>query len=536
MPSLRAFQREDVDLILKHGLRALVASSPGVGKTIIAISSIVEAPHALPALIVCPASVTFNWAREWSRWSPSTRVIVIEDGSSPIPRLPGAVYIISWALLDARWPDLLRLGLRTIVGDEAHFCKNVDALRSQALYHLTRQVPYLLLLTGTPIVNVESELLVLKELLGPNPLMIRRLLEDVAPDIPPKKRSYVPITLHPEHRMVYDKADADFETWLRSRQVSLSGAGMTRFDIERTLAAEALTKIGYLRRLVGEYKVPAAIEWIARAVRIGEPVIMFCEHQNVLRKLSKGLRKQRIRHGVLDGNTSPKVRQDLVDRFQRHEFPVFIGTKAAKEGITLTAARNVLFIERFYTSAEEEQSEDRSRRIGQKRPTTMWYLHAYGTVDDRIDTIVRTKRQVIRAAIGARETAETPLGNVSSLLRSWAERVQGEQHGPPTALGFGKPLPPLPRVGSTHGVIFSGERWTPTTAARWCRMFGYPVRCKVDLDDRFKLVVLPSLMFKRGEFKSFTVCKDIKIILGRRVSRENERVVRRSLGLTSSTQ
>jgi SNF2 family DNA or RNA helicase len=529
MPRLRPFQREDVERIKEARLRALVASAPGTGKTPIAVRALAETHRrSLPAAVICPASVTVNWRREIKKWAPGIRVVLVETSDSKMPRpaVP-TIYVMSWALLDARWTDLIHLGVRTVVADEAHYAKNPDALRSQALYQVTRSSRGVLLLTGTPIVNTRDELRVLNNLLGEEPLMIRRLIEDVAPDIPEKKRSYLHVRLREKHQKEYDKADEDFENWLRKEKEKLLGEGMAEYEVERALAAEALAKIGYLRRLSGVYKVPAAVDWISRAVRIGEPVVVFVEHQDVLRKLSKALKKQRIRHAVIEGSTSSKKRQEMIDAFQRNEYPVFIGTKAAKEGITLTAARHLLFIERFFTSADEEQAEDRIRRIGQTHRTTIWYLHAMGTVDDRLDAIVQSKRRVIRTAIGAADVLETPTGNVEALIHSWGKHTAVDRQ--PLPLGLGEPLPPLPSPKITHGIVFYGSRWKGKSAAAWCRMHGYQPTKKVPLLDRFKLVQHPVEVFRKNQFDVVKVCKDIRIITGTRLSRANERRVRMSL-------
>ncbi len=531
MPRLRSFQREDVDSIKRHRLRALVASAPGSGKTPIAIRALAETyKRSLPAAVICPASVTLNWAREFGRWAPGIKIILVEDMDSKLPRpqTRSVVYIMSWALLDARWTDLLRVKVRTVIADEAHYAKNPDALRSRALYQLTRATKQILLLTGTPIINTRQELHALTSLLGDNPLMIRRLLEDVAKDIPEKKRSYLHVRLRAKHQAEYEKADQNFEQWLRREKEKLLGEGMAEFEVERALAAEALAKIGYLRRLSGVAKVPAALDWISRAVRIGEPVVVFLEHQDVLRKLRKGLKKQRIRHAVLEGSTSARKRQALIDAFQRYEYPVFLGTKAAKEGITLTAARHLLFVERFYTSAEEEQAEDRIRRIGQTYRTTIWYLHAVDTVDDRIDTIVRSKRRVIRTAIGSADVLETPLGNVEALIHRWGDHAKTEGVDV-LDLGQGDPLVPLPSPKVTHGVVFYGDRWKTRSAINWCRMHGYKPERKVTMDERFKLVLHPAEVFRKNQFNVVKVCQDIRIITGQRLSRSNERRVRMSM-------
>jgi hypothetical protein len=262
---------------------------------------------------------------------------------------------------------------------------------------------------------------------------------------------------------------------------------------------------------------------------MGEPVVVFLEHQRTLKKLTRALGKQRIRFGVIEGSTSSTRRQELVDAFQAHKLPVFIATRAGKEGITLTAARHLLFIERFFTSADEEQAEDRIRRIGQTRKTTIWYLHAYDTVDERIDAIVRSKRQIVRTAIGGADTEETSTGNVVALLHAWGEHVGDKTKPPIRPLGLGDPLPPLPSPSDTHAVVFSERRWSRRAALQWCRMHGYRPTKRVDMKDRFKFVMHPAPVFEKTNFSRFVVSKDIKIITGKRLNRTNERRVRRAL-------
>ena len=507
MPHLRPLHRVDVNFVKRHKLRVLIASAPGTGKTPIAIRALAEtAGHTLPALVISPASVLQNWAREFRIWAPGVTVKLIEDGTSRIlgKQDPATVYIMSWALLTTRKAEFARMGLRTIIADEAHYAKNPDTQRSSALYSLCQQTRHVLLLTGTPIVNNEEELKVLESILGTkNPPMIRRLIEDVAPDIPEKKRAYACIELPEEDRKEYDRADKDFAEWLYAEKARLSKDGYAEEEVERALAAEALAKVGYLRRLAGEAKVLAAVDWISRAVRVGEPVVVFLEHQAVLKKLVKGLRGNRVRCGVLDGNTPVRDRQDIVDRFQRHEFPVFIGTRAAKEGITLTAARNLLFIERFFTSADEEQAEDRIRRIGQTKRTRIWYLHAVDTIDDRIDFIVRTKRRVIRKAIGVEDIGESSETNIAAILGSWGRAVFSKEKHKILKLGETE-LPRLPSPRETHAVVFSG-RTSFRAAKRWCKMHGYRSGRVIPLTGRFKLVIHPPQVFRKGTFSVVAV-------------------------------
>jgi SNF2 family DNA or RNA helicase len=523
MPQLFPFQREDVNFIKENGLRVLVASAPGTGKTAVAIRALAETHStSLPAVVVCPASVLRHWGREVHRWAPGLHSLIINDSASRLPKIRGnTILIISWTLLDVRWADLVRAGVKVVVADEAHYAKNPSSLRSQALYHLTQSAKGVLLLTGTPIINTQQEMSVLTSLLGTeDPPMIRRLLEDVAPDVPPKARSYLYVNLPSSYEKQYEKAENDFEVWLRKEKEKLLGEGMAEAEVARALAAEALAKIGYLRRLAGVGKVHAAVKWIAKAVRIGEPVVVFCEHQAVLRSVEKRLRKQRIRYVTVEGKTSVKNRQEAVDAFQRNEYPVFLGTKAAKEGITLTAARHLLFIERFFTSSEEEQAEDRIRRIGQSHRTTVWFLHAMATVDDRVDAIVRGKRQIIRTAIGSKDIAETSTGNVLSLLQQWESHSRPDREA---SLDADEDLPPLPSIKEVQSICFYGERWSAKSASVWCKMNGYLPYKAENLVDRVKLHCNPVAYYQKGAFKVVGVAKDIRLILGKRLSPANER-------------
>jgi hypothetical protein len=436
------------------------------------------------------------------------------------------VIIMSWALLSPRSDQLVRLPWACIVADEAHFAKNPDADRSMALRDLCRPDRGLLLLTGTPIVNTLDELEQLESLFaGKKPTLLRRLLSEVAPDIPPKKRSYLYVRLDKTTARDYEQAEQDFEGWLRGAQKGLLEEGHSEQEVERKLSAEALVKIGYLRRILGVGKVRAAADFAARSVRVGEPLVIFCEHQATVHALSKCLRKQRLRHAILDGSTTSKQRQSFIDLFQQNRIPLIICTKAGSVGITLHAARHMLFVERFYTAAEEDQSEDRIRRIGQRFQTTIWLLHVPDTVDDRVDTIVRTKRQLVSQVIGDEVIVESDLATVEALIRTWSMHANAEAPAY-SDLGCAAPLPPLPDPPNTHALLFSATRWTLSGAQRWCRMNGYYTEQSEQTADIIKLRVHPANVFRPQQFVVHRVAKDIQIITGTRLAKPQERVVR----------
>lgn len=514
---LRPFQLEDLDTLTKHDYRALIANSQGTGKTVLCLSAIARDPgKLLPVAVVCPASVVRNWRKEARQWTAGLRIHLIEDTSSPLPAQRCDMYILSWSLLGQRWKQLVRRGIQLVIADECHFAKNELAYRSVALNSLASRCPHLLALSGTPIINETEELDAILTLFGSEkPVMIRRLLEDVAKDVPPKTRAILSIELPPRIAARYRSAEEDFEAWLEREMESKKREGEAEDAAARALAAEALVKIGYLRRILAVGKVYAAADFTARLVRAGEPVVLFAEHKAVIQKLTRCLRRQHIPYVLIDGGTSPKERHRAVQRFQKNRVPVFIGSKAAKEGLTLTAARHLIFVERYWTPAEEEQGEDRIRRIGQLHPTKIWFPHVTGTVDDRIAAIIERKRRIVKAAIGSADIKETPEKTVAAMLSCWSDHA-GAPLTDVLQLGLSAPLPPLPPPRDVYMIQFTGKRWIPLSALRWCRMMGYtPVGC-LPVQNGYQLRTQPPDIFEPGQFKLFRVAQDITAFVGKR--------------------
>ena len=202
--------------------------------------------------------------------------------------------------------------------------------------------------------------------------------------------------------------------------------GQAEAAARRSMAAEALVKVGYLRRIVGRGKVNAAVDWAARAVRLGEPVVMFAEHSEVIRRMMLQMKKQRLAHVVIMGSTPKAQRQKMIDKFQNGEVPILRWLKGCFYRNHINSCSTLVFCRAIWTSAEEEQAEDRIRRISQMYPTKIWFLHAHGTVDDRVAQVIERKRKVIREAIGSEEVVETPEKTVMNIINSWSEHANAK--------------------------------------------------------------------------------------------------------------
>lgn len=520
---LRDFQKEDVAFMKSNNYRVLVANGQGTGKTIECLAAIsIDRKMLCPAIIICPSSVVLNWrdeARKWCKWA---KVHVVSDRSTSIPRTGIHIYIVSWNLMTERIKRFIQIKPRLVIADEAQYAKSEDALRTKALMSLTNDAPHVLLLSGTPIINNRSELETLHKILkDDNPPMIRRLLADVAPDVPDKARMTLPVYIRPRHANAYKRAFEEFDEWLRTELEKRMDKGEAEDAVRRALAAEALIKIGYLRRLVGVAKTYAAADFISRAIRVGEPVVVFCDHNEVIRRVQGMLKRQNIGFVTIRGSTPKTDRKKHVDRFQKGEVPVFIGTRAAHTGITLTRARHLVFIERFWTSADEEQAEDRVRRISQKYPTKIWFLHAVGTVDDRIADIIERKRRIVAAEIGSEEVEEKEEEFVLEMIAKWSEQVGAPVQNGDSMLGLTKSLPPLPKSSDVQSISFKGKRWNELSVRAWCKMNKYRVQSvkKKPSQNTIDVIFRNASNFNPGTFKTISVSKQIKIVVGERAKK-----------------
>lgn len=452
--SVREHQAIGVAFVALTGFRCLVADVMGVGKTLVAISSLSLAWKQLtPAVVICPSSVLGNWRKELEQWGPWFDLVVLEGGTRrlPKPQRPQTVYLVSWDLLHKYASALHKAGIRTVIADEAHFAKNADARRSRALRALALRVPHLLLLTGTPLENRLSELWHGLHLIDPQEFpteedfrerfvtspggeaalakllpryMLRRLKREVLADLPTKTRTILRVDLPGPARAAYDKAEADCLQWMaREHREKALGFASRRYlelvqqqrwpgiqAVDRAIeeandrlrdgrgsssSEAALLRLGVLRRIVGEGKVLPALQWTAGELRAHRgPVVLFCEHQAVVKTLGAGLERMNVRWSVIDGSVGASRRTAIVDQFQSGQLDVLIGTRAMATGITLTRGHRGAFVERWWVPAQEEQAEDRLHRLGQTKAVEIVRLVVPGTVDDHVNDLGEVKEEL----------------------------------------------------------------------------------------------------------------------------------------------
>src|SRR5919198_882868 len=411
---------------VRYALRArrvFLADEQGLGKTVEALATL-EADGAYPAVVVCPASLKLNWEREAARWLPHRDVAVIH-GRVAVP--PTAeITILNYEIVAAHREALARVGPRALVVDESHLVKNPQAKRTQAVRRLAEAIDadgLRLALTGTPVLNHAEELISQLRVLGRledfgsgarfkrqfrgqlseerlhwhlrRRCFVRRLKTEVLPQLPAKRQVVVPVEL--DNRREYRLAEQDVIAWLREQPMDLRELDAR---IAATLRAERLAQITTLQRLAARGKLDAALAWIHDFLASGEPLVVFARHVEVQMAVL-----ERFPHALhIMGRDTIGERDEAVRAFQDPDGPQLIvaATRVGAQGITLTRASNVAFLELEWTPALHDQAEDRCHRIGQRDAVTAWYLLAAETIDEMMASVIDRKRGLIAAVTDGR--------------------------------------------------------------------------------------------------------------------------------------
>ncbi len=222
----------------------------------------------------------------------------------------------------------------------------------------------------------------------------RRSKEDVLPELPPKRYCRLDVEIDQESRLRYEAALKE-------------GAEEFRvFGETRKLTPSIFTILNALRQIAGQAKVPFALEWLRSAIRDHDkPCLVFCHHLPVIDRIADGLRASGISVATLDGRTPNENRQRAVDVFQAGEADAFVATPAAGGvGLTLTRAHDVVFVERQWAPAIEDQGADRAHRIGQTGSVTVWFLVSDTSIDQKLQKVVEQKRELVDRVLGVGET------------------------------------------------------------------------------------------------------------------------------------
>lgn len=444
---LMPYQLEGVTFLESRNGRGLIADEMGLGKTVQALAWLQLHPKARPAVIVVPASLKPNWEKEAKAWmsNPKTEIL---NGKTP-HKTKGEILIINYDIVWG-WSDYLKaLNPQVMVLDEVHLIKSSKTKRTKAVKKIAKGIPHVIGLSGTPVLNRPVEILQSAKLINkdaiPNDwtflqrycgakhtgfgwnfngasnteelhklltstIMIRRLKKDVLPQLPDKRRSFVPMEI--DNKREYEHAESDLTDYLTKTKGK--DAAM------RADNAPALATIETLKQIAVQGKMKSVLSWITDFLATGEKLVIMATHKNVISQIMNTFGKEAVK---VDGSVTAQARQGAVEAFQNNEsVRLFVGNiKAAGVGLTLTRASNLAFIELPWTPGDLNQAEDRIHRIGQKNAVQIWYLLAQGTIEAEIARLLDSKRKTLDAVVDGKETEETSL--LSELINKYVKKT-----------------------------------------------------------------------------------------------------------------
>jgi SNF2 family DNA or RNA helicase len=429
---LYAYQQEGVRQLLAKR-RVILADDMGLGKTLQSLVAAKAIQNALcvPVWVICPASLKENWKRE----AEGVQV---------------SIEVFSWAKL----PQLIEGQPFVLIADEAHYAQSgTKSKRGAAFIDLARNSECIAAycLTGTPIKNgrptnlfpllqavkhpladaqrafeerycaARSTRWTKWDVTGASHLdelhvkvkdcMIRRTKKECLTDLPEKTRTLRRAELSASARDAYNDA---FET-MRAEYSARVRKG------EIMSNAEALVLLTHLRHAGSIAKVECAVEIAQEILEQDEQVVMFTEYTDSLRSIRDALAPYGVSY--LTGETPTQDRQQLVDDFQAGKNKVFLSTiRAGGVGITLTAASNVILVDRPWTPGDAAQSEDRCHRIGQKSAVNTLWLQANGT-DEKIDAVLTAKEERIDLVLAGKRKTMRGLENIGDIAADLLEEL-----------------------------------------------------------------------------------------------------------------
>ena len=425
---LRPYQEEGFRWMVRlseWGAGACLADDMGLGKTVQALAILLYRAKLGAALVVCPASVIPNWVSETNRFAPTLNVVLLTQDNRRETLQKADTFdlvITTYGLMQSENKIFACEKWATVVLDEAHAIKNYHTKTSKAAMSL--EAGFRLVMTGTPLQNHLGEVWNLFHFINPGflgtmqqftdrfvkngeqgakrlkklvaPFILRRTKNSVLEELPPKTEIVKQVELSDEERIFYE---AIRRQAVENLQNDTGPAGQQHM---RALAEITRMRLACCHpALVEPYmnipssKLATFLEIVDELRSNNHRALVFSQFVKHLTIIRQELDERKIRYKYLDGSTTLAERERNVRDFQSGEGELFlISLKAGGLGINLTAADYVIHLDPWWNPAIEDQASDRTHRIGQKRPVTIYRLVSQHTIEEKIIQLHHTKRDI----------------------------------------------------------------------------------------------------------------------------------------------
>ena len=453
---LRKYQNEGfkwLRSVEELGFGGILADDMGLGKTLQIISLLMDAKkngRLKKALIVCPASLVYNWSEEISKFDTKgeLRVSVLaaakEERQKSIEEHEAFdIYISSYDTLrrDISLYHDMRFSHQII--DEAQFIKNQNTGVAKAVKTVKADIKYAL--TGTPIENRLSELWSIFDYIMPgflysynsfkskyentivkdgndesakllskmiSPFVLRRLKSEVATDLPDKIEEVRVSRFDKKQQLAYDTELSKLKNVLN---------GNEEYNSSKMIILSEITKLRQIccdpGLIFEDYtgdsaKLETCIDLVKSGIEAGHKILLFSQFTSMLDIIKKRFEEENISSYVITGATNKEKRIKLVNDFNNDDTNVFlISLKAGGTGLNLVGADIVIHYDPWWNFAAQNQATDRAHRIGQKNKVTVYRLIAKGTIEEKIVKLQESKKDLADRVLNFEEGIS--LANIS---------------------------------------------------------------------------------------------------------------------------
>lgn len=420
-------------LLAKYGFHGILADDMGLGKTLQVIAMLEsDKNRTKPSIVVCPASLLFNWEEELKKFNSNLSHICIygtkEDRVEKIVNARDCNLIITtYDYLKHDVESYTNIDLSYVIIDEAQYIKNQKTKAARSVKALNGD--HRIALTGTPIENSLAELWSIFDFLMPGylytynffrsnfeipivkdedidkqkelrslvePFILRRTKKGVLKELPEKAEKVLSFQFEEEEEKLYV-----------SKLVEGNEEVSAALNMENPNQMLILKLLGELRQLCCDprliyqdypyisSKMKACIEIVESLVETKQKVLIFSSFTKTLDLIELELKKRNIKYHMLTGSTPKEKRRELVDAFQNDDSIVFlISLKAAGVGLNLTAAEYVIHFDPWWNVAAENQASDRAHRIGQKKNVQVYKLIMKNSVEEKIVKMQERKKDM----------------------------------------------------------------------------------------------------------------------------------------------
>lgn len=431
--NLYSYQKDGyfwISKMLNMGLGCILGDEMGLGKTlqIITVFQNLKEKGEGPCLVIAPVSLLENWRRECKSFAPGLDVFVHHG-----PRRTGRaielkehdVVVISYNTAISDLSVLNMIKWRCVVLDEAQNIKNPYSTRAKSVKKINRKIG--IAVTGTPFENHITDIwsivdFVLPGLLGSltffkdnitddiygaqkiepiiTSIMIRRLVDDVAGDLPEKVVIPQPLILEEMFR-------AQYEDYRTEAMNSLANGAPATFGILQKLRMFCThpflcDEAQYYDPAGSSIKYQRFCEIVEEIVNSNEKVLVFTSYKKMFDILNADIPNRfGIEIRCINGETPVEERQLIVDWFNNYKGPVMLALnpRAAGTGLNITGANHVIHYNLEWNPALEDQASARAYRRGQKKTVFIYRLYYLNTVEEVINERIERKREISSIAI-----------------------------------------------------------------------------------------------------------------------------------------